>query len=75
MNSKNREVVELTKEEVTLLAELLETERDRLLVGIRHTDHRAYRDELRHRLGLVEVVLERLGSSIAAASHQDPSSA
>jgi len=47
-------------EELTVLNELLETERSRLLVEIRHTDHRAFRDELRHRLEIVEHLLEEI---------------
>ena len=49
---------QLAGEELTLLNELLESERLRLMVEIRHTDHRAYRDELRHRLDIVEHLLE-----------------
>jgi len=52
-----------TAEEVTLLAELLESEHARLLVGIRHTFHREYRDELRRRLDLVERVMKQAGKS------------
>ena len=49
---------QLTGEALTVLRELLESERSRLLVEIRHTDHRSYRDELRHRLEVVERLLE-----------------
>jgi hypothetical protein len=49
---------QLAGEELTVLNELLESERLRLMVEIRHTDHRAYRDELRHRLDVVEHLLE-----------------
>jgi hypothetical protein len=49
---------QLAGEELTVLNELLESERLRLMVEIRHTDHRAYRDELRHRLEVVEHLLE-----------------
>ena len=48
----------LPGEELEVLDELLESERSRLLVEIRHTDHRAYRDELRHRLEVVEHLLQ-----------------
>jgi hypothetical protein len=48
----------LAGEELTVLNELLESERLRLMVEIRHTDHRAYRDELRHRLEIVEHLLQ-----------------
>ena len=49
---------QLPGEELAVLNELLESERSRLLVEIRHTDHRAFRDELRHRLEIVEQLLE-----------------
>jgi hypothetical protein len=44
-----------------LMAELLEAEHARLTVGIRHTFHREYRDELHCGLGLVEGLLKRVG--------------
>ena len=47
----------LTEEELQILTELLESERARLMVEIRHTDHRAYRDELRRKLAIVERLL------------------
>ena len=49
----------LSAEEYGVLAELLESERTKLLVEIRHTDHRLFRDELRHRLDTVEALLVR----------------
>jgi hypothetical protein len=49
---------QLSGEALTIMGELLESERSRLLVEIRHTDHRSYRDELRHRLEVVERLLE-----------------
>jgi hypothetical protein len=36
------------------LRQILEAEQARMLVEIRHTDHRSFRDELRRRLALVE---------------------
>jgi hypothetical protein len=51
----------LSGEELTVIGELLESERSRLLVEIRHTDHRSYRQELRHRLAVVERLLEICG--------------
>lgn len=63
MNALSHEPLNLTGEEMAILGELLETERATLLVGIRHTDHRAYRDELRRRLGVVEVLIERFRST------------
>jgi hypothetical protein len=44
----------LTGEELTVLRQMLEAEQARMLVEIRHTDHRSFRDELRRRLALVE---------------------
>jgi hypothetical protein len=49
---------QLAGEELSVLNELLESERLRLMVEIRHTDHRVFRDGLRHRLELVEHLLE-----------------
>jgi hypothetical protein len=49
---------QLVSEELSVLNELLESERLRLMVEIRHTDHRVFRDQLRHRLDLVEHLLE-----------------
>lgn len=48
----------LAGEELTVLSELLTAEQARLLVEIRHTDHRSYRDELRRRLAIVERLIE-----------------
>lgn len=51
--------VNLTADEKALLSELLEAERAKLLVEIRHTDHRAYRQGLRQRLEIVEKLIHR----------------
>jgi hypothetical protein len=51
---------QLAGEELTVLRELLESEQARLLVEIRHTDHRVYRNELRHRMDVVEHLLEEI---------------
>ena len=51
--------LKLAGEDLEVVDELLESERSRLLVEIRHTDHRTYRDELRHRLDIVERLLEK----------------
>ena len=59
MNATGNESLDLTGEELGVLAELLECERAKLLIEIRHTHHRAYRDELRHRLTVVEELVER----------------
>lgn len=59
MNTEPTVSVELAGGELSIMDELLESERSRLLVEIRHTDHRSYRDQLRHRLDVVEQLLER----------------
>ena len=59
MNATTHEPLHLSGEEFALLTELLESERTKLLVEIHHTDHRAYRNELRQRLALVEGMVER----------------
>ena len=61
MNPTRREPLNLSNEEVALLTELLDAEQARLLVGIRHTFHREYRDELHRRLDLVELLIKRIG--------------
>ena len=58
MNAVANEPLKLNAEELRILAELLESERTKLLIEIRHTNHRAFRDELRHRLDLVEALAE-----------------
>ncbi|HLN27000.1 MAG TPA: hypothetical protein VK395_04610 [Gemmataceae bacterium] len=70
MNSTIHEPLDLTSEEFAILAELLESERAKLLVEIRHTHHRSFRDELRHRLTLVERLLERCGPTLSAGSEK-----
>ena len=63
MNSTAHEPLNLPGEELAILAELLELARTRLLIEIRHTDRRAFRDELRHRLTLVDSLIERYAST------------
>jgi hypothetical protein len=58
MDTVHEVMLKLGGEELEILDELLESERSRLLVEIRHTDHRSYRDQLRHRLDVVEHLLE-----------------
>ena len=48
----------LAGEELSVLQELLESERARLLVEIRHTSHRSFRDQLRARLAVVEHLIQ-----------------
>ncbi len=59
MNAAIREPLNLSSEDIAILAELLESERTRLLVEIRHTAHRSYRDILRRRVEAVEQLIER----------------
>jgi hypothetical protein len=54
----------LTGEELTGSGELLVAEQSRLLVEIRHTDHRTFRDELRRRLAIVEHLVAQCGSRV-----------
>ena len=68
MISTREVLMNLNSEELVILAELLESARTRLLVEIRHTHHRAFRDELRHRLTLVEGLVDRCGSGMSAGS-------
>ena len=63
MDAMQTERLELGGEQIAILTELLESERTKLLVEVRHTDHRSYRDELRQRLNLVEQLLERTARS------------
>ena len=59
MNTTTLEPLNLDAEERLTVMELLEDARTKLLVEIRRTDHRRFRDELRQRLTLVERLLER----------------
>jgi hypothetical protein len=58
MNQITHEPLHFSSEELAILSELLESAHAHLLVEIRHTDHRAYRDELRRRLELVEHMIK-----------------
>jgi hypothetical protein len=49
----------LSSGELAILAELLDSERNRLMIQIRHADHRTYRDALGDRLKIVETLAER----------------
>jgi hypothetical protein len=59
MNPAIHEPIKLNSEELAVLNELLESERAKLLVEIRHTDHRVFRDQLRQRQAVVEGLIER----------------
>ena len=67
MNPTPHEPLNLAGEELAILAEVLESAHARLLIEIRHTDHRAFRDVLRHRLELVESLIARCASKSAEA--------
>ncbi len=58
MNAPTLEILSLSSDELAILTELLEAGRIELLVEIRHTHHRSYRDYLRKRLALLERFLE-----------------
>jgi hypothetical protein len=59
MNAATTEPLNLNSEELAIVTELLESEHVKLLIGIRHAHHRAFRDELRKRLEMVENLVER----------------
>jgi hypothetical protein len=59
MNQTTHEPLHLSSEELSILSELLESARTNLLVEIRHTDHRSYRDDLRRRLIIMEHLIQR----------------
>ena len=59
MNETTHAPLDVSGEEPEVLAELLESERVKLLIEIRHTDHRSYRAQLRERLAIVERLEER----------------
>ena len=60
MNAITCELLRMNDDEFRILMELLESEREKLLVEIRHTDHRDFREQLRHRLQVVETLAGRL---------------
>jgi hypothetical protein len=63
MNETSELAQNLNSEELAILAGLLAAERDRLLVEIRHTVHRKYRDQLRERITIVLNLLDRWPSA------------
>ena len=60
VNSPTHDTLSLTREELQILGELLASHRAELLIEIRHTNSRKSRDELRHRLTIVEKLSERV---------------
>ena len=59
MDATTHEPLVLNSEEHSVLAELFESERARLLIEIRHCDHRSFRDRLRQRLTVIEELAKR----------------
>jgi hypothetical protein len=59
MNPMTQRLLNLSSEELAVLTEVLESECAKVLIEIRHTDHRAYRDELRRRVTLLEGLVAR----------------
>jgi hypothetical protein len=72
--SPSHEPLTLSSEELAILTELLESERSRLLVEIRHTDHRAYRDALHHKLDVVEELVRRCEEKASQGAARGPGS-
>ncbi|MGB9456096.1 MAG: hypothetical protein WCB12_08645 [Bryobacteraceae bacterium] len=70
MNSTSHAPLDLNSEEFAIVAELLEAAQTRLLIEIRRTHHRSFRDELRHRLTLVESLVERCGPTLSGGSEK-----
>ena len=60
MNATACEPLRMNDDEFRILTELLESEREKLLVESRHTDHRDFREQLRQRLEVVETLAGRL---------------
>jgi len=54
--------IELSDEEASLLREVLEAKAQALLVEIRHTTHREFRDMLKARSASLERILAALGT-------------
>ncbi len=68
MNTRSHEPLNLTGGEAEILAELLASEHAKLLIEIRHTDHRAFREKLRQRLETVERLMERCEREMGATA-------
>ncbi len=60
MDALTNTPLKLSSEQMLLLAELIATERAKLLIEIRHTDKRTYREELTRRLGQLEDLATQL---------------
>ena len=59
LNETTHAPLDVSSDELEVLTELLESERAKLQIEIRHTDHRSYRAPLRERLAIVERLKER----------------
>jgi hypothetical protein len=60
METAAAKALHFTGDELNLLTEILESEKARLTVEIRHTDKRLFREDLKHRLTLVDELLSHL---------------
>jgi len=69
MNQATHEPLHLTSEELAILSELLESAHTNLLIEIRHTDHRSYRDELRRRQESVARLIKLFRSQARTEPH------
>jgi hypothetical protein len=54
------EPLHLNSEELEIVVDMLDREQARLHYETRHTDKRAFREEMKHRLAIVEGLLGRL---------------
>lgn len=59
MNPTTLAPLDVEGEQLALLLEVLESAHARLLVGIRHTSHRLFREELMHRATVIEELIAR----------------
>ena len=73
MNPTIHAPLNLDGSHIAVLTDLVESERARLLVEIRRTHHRAFREELRRRLTLIEDLAQRcgIGSSASPGEHEE----
>ena len=60
----------LSAVQLELLEELLQREQKQILIEIRHTDAAAYRENLRQRLAIVDVLLDQMEG--ASVFHTEP---
>jgi hypothetical protein len=60
MTHQDVQNLELNKDEMSLIARLLESRQKELLSEVRHTDHRSYREKLMDELEMVDRLLVRI---------------